>query len=41
MGLIYFVFVILGRNYHKWLIFLEQTKAVDTEPAEVLPKKSF
>ena len=39
MGFIYLVS--FGRNFHKYFLFLEQNRAVDTEPTEELPKKSL
>lgn len=29
-------FMIFGGNYHKWFLFLEQTRAVNAEPIEEL-----
>ena len=32
---------IFGRNFHKWFLFFEQNRVVDTIPTEKLPRKSL
>ena len=32
---------IFGRNFHKWFLFFEQNRVVDTIPNEKLPRKSL